>query len=144
MKSMHVLDCPSAQPEWRGSAVIGVVGGTVKEPRVAFLEATLAVTPELLAKTAPVHPTEVLRFKATCIEGKCVHFKHRECTLVSRMLAALKPVSEDLPPCQIRNTCRWFYQSGNDACLRCPQVVTRYAGPSDELHHLSVTGNAEV
>jgi hypothetical protein len=94
-----------------------------------------------LAQTAPVTPTEVLRFKATCIEAKCVHFKHRQCTLVSRMLAALEPVMSTLPPCQIRSSCRWFRQAGNDACMRCPQVVTSYAGPSDKLQDLAVAGH---
>src|ERR1051325_11291985 len=90
------LDCPSAQPEWDGSAVLGVVVGTMAQPRVGYLEETVPVTEELLARTAPVTPTEVLRFKAKCIETRCVHFKHRECTLVSRMLDALQPVVDEL------------------------------------------------
>jgi hypothetical protein len=134
------LDCPSAQPNWEGSAVLGVVLGSVIEPRVAFLEKTLPVNDELLSQTAPVAPTEVLRFKASCIQGRCVHFKHRECTLVSRILEALQPVVEGLPPCEIRGSCRWFRQAGSQACVRCPQVVTNYAGPSKPLRDLSITG----
>lgn len=139
MKAVPPLDCPSAQPDWQGSGVIGVVGGTVAEPRVSYLESTLAVTAELLSQTAPVTPTEVLRFKANCIESRCVHFKHRQCTLVSKMLNALKPVVNGLPPCQIRATCRWYYQAGSEACVRCPQVVTQYAGPSEQLRDLAVS-----
>lgn len=140
MSRSSAFDCPSAQPDWAGSAVIGVVGGTVSDPKVAFLERTLPATEHLLARTAPVNPTEVLRFKATCIGAQCVHFKHRQCTLVSRMLAALQPVTEELPPCPIRTSCRWFHQAGSRACVRCPQVVTKYAGPSEGLQGLVVTG----
>ena len=139
-KGRPVLDCPSAQANWPESAVLGVVGGTVAEPRVAFLDELLPVTDELLGQTAPVQPTEVLRVKSRCIEARCAHYKHRECTLVSRILVALRPVADDSPACKIRSSCRWFYQAGTAACLRCPQVVTSYAGPSRELQDLSVAG----
>ena len=132
------LSCPSAQPDWENSKVVGIVQGTVEQPMVAFLDRALPVTDELLAQTRPAPPTAVLRISATCIENACVHFKHRQCTLVGRILDMLEPVVSDLPGCNIRSSCRWYFQAGSSACVRCPQVVTKYAGPSKELADLSV------
>jgi hypothetical protein len=32
--------------------------------------------------------------------------------------------SAELPECSIRSECRWFYQSGVEACAICPEVIT--------------------
>ena len=116
--------CPSARPEWRGAEVFGVVGGTVAEPRVAFLERTLPPSSELLALCSPAPPTEVFRFAAACACQACAHFKEDRCHLVEKVVQELPPVVDELPPCLIRDVCRWFSQEGGAACLRCPQIVT--------------------
>jgi len=36
-----------------------------------------------------------------------------------------------LPPCRIRQSCRWWLQEGKAACFRCPQVVTDDYNPSE-------------
>jgi hypothetical protein len=118
------LLCPSARPEWTGARVIGVVTGTVSEPEVRYLERPLPVLDSVLAMTAPVTPTEVLRFAAPCVQRACRHFQHSRCHLVEKVVAGLDPVVSDLPPCSIRDDCRWFAEEGAAACWRCPQVVT--------------------
>lgn len=118
--------CPSAQPG-DDAVVIGVVGGTVEEPRVRPLEHPVPASRALLALAEPVRPTEVFRFAATCQEGGCAHFARSTCTLASKVVRMLPPVTAGLPPCDIRASCRWFAQEGRDACLRCPQVVTHSA-----------------
>ncbi|NCS45084.1 MAG: nitrogen fixation protein, partial [Microcystis aeruginosa BS11-05] len=40
-------------------------------------------------------------------------------------------VTDILPPCRIRQNCRWWLQEGKAACLRCPQVVTDNYNPSE-------------
>src|SRR6266853_2529543 len=102
--------CPSARPEWRGAEVIGVVGGSVSEPRVGYLERALPVVQELLDMTAPAAPTEVFRLAAPCARGRCQHFRDTRCHLVEKVVAFLPPVAHDLPPCTIRPMCRWFAQ----------------------------------
>lgn len=116
--------CPSAQPDWKGSVVFGIVEGSPQDPRVTYLPRTLPITPELLKLTEPVLPTEVLRFAAPCVRQACQHFNNGACRLVTKTVQNLRVVSDDLPACQIRESCRWHQQEGRSACMRCPQVVT--------------------
>ena len=132
------LLCPSAQPEWPGSVVIGVVGGTVDEPRVAHLEQPVPTDGALLQLTIPVTPTEVFRFAAPCVGHGCVHFAHNRCQLAQRVVVLLEEVTKDLPKCQIRPACRWWQQEGRAACKRCPQVITDNYNPS--AHLVTVAG----
>ena len=108
-----------------GVQVLGVVERGAEGPALAYVNATVPVTPELLAATGPVPPTHVYRFAAPCAEGACTHFEGGKCQLASRIAAGLAPKVAHLPPCAIRKTCRWYAQEGQPACARCPQVVTR-------------------
>jgi hypothetical protein len=126
-----IILCPSAQPDWPESKVIGVVGGIVDEPRVAHLEQPLPVSQDLLQLTIPVTPTEVFRFAAPCAGSGCVHFERDRCQLANRIVTLLPEVAQDLPKCHIRPSCRWWQQEGRAACLRCPQIVTDNYNPSE-------------
>jgi len=125
--------CPSAQPGIPGAMAFGVVTGTPDKPRVAWLEQPVPVTEELLAWTAPVEPTEVLRIAAKCQEDACCHFDGTDCRLATRLVQLLPVAGEPLPACRIRPDCRWFLQEGRAACMRCPQVVTFAVNPSLEM-----------
>jgi hypothetical protein len=116
--------CPSARPEWQDSVVFGVIGGTVTEPRVAYLKQPQAITDELIAKASPVTPTEIFRTAAPCATKACQHFDGKDCRLAMRVVENLPKVIDDLPPCSIRRDCRWWQQEGKAACMRCPQVIT--------------------
>ncbi len=125
--------CPSAQPDWANAIIIGVVSGSVEEPRVAYLDEPIPVNDELMAMTGPVKPTEVFRIAGCCVESKCVHFSHAKCQLVARTVAILPVVTDGLPICRIRASCRWFMQEGRAACIRCPQVITENFIPTEQL-----------
>src|SRR5262245_12963775 len=125
--------CPSAQPEWRESIAIGVVGGTADAPRVSPLTKPQPVTEGLLQLAAPVSPTEVFRFAAPCLCKGCIHFEGDQCHLVERVVALLPEVTQVLPICEIRPNCRWWQQEGAAACFRCPQVVTNNYNPSAQM-----------
>jgi hypothetical protein len=116
---------------------IGVVGGTVAEPRVGYLAEPLPVTEHLLSLVEPVAPSEVLRFAAPCAGDSCQHFDGQNCLLVSKAVALLPAVVPVLPPCKIRPSCRWWRQEGRAACMRCPQVVTDNHSPSDAMTKVS-------
>jgi hypothetical protein len=122
--------CPSAQPSWPSAEIIGVVNGSVAEPRVRYLSERIGVTEELLAATAPAEPTEVLRIAAPCAKTACRHFAEERCRLVENVVKLLPVVTAELPPCRLRVHCRWWQQEGRAACLRCPQVVTQVPDPS--------------
>ncbi len=125
-----LVRCPSAQPEWDGSVIIGVVGGTAAEPRVAHVSPSLPVTHELLDLASPVSPAEVFRFAAPCLGGGCLHFANATCHLAAKIVELLPQVSDKLPACAVRPQCRWWLQEGKAACFRCSQVVTKNYNPS--------------
>ena len=116
--------CPSAPPHLKGAVAIGVVGGTVAEPRVRPLEHPVPVTDDLLALAGDVRPTEVFRFAAPCLCQGCAHFGEDRCGLAAKVVRLVPPVQDDLPECDIRSECRWYGQEGPEACRRCPSVVT--------------------
>jgi len=123
--------CPSAQPEMDGARAFGVVDGAPDARRVTWIEKPVPVTPELLAMSAPVPPTRVMRFSAPCQESACSHFDGHDCRLASRIVAMLDPVVAALPPCSIRADCRWWRQEGREACSRYPQIITETVDPPD-------------
>jgi len=133
MQSSRPLLCPSAQPGMANCVAFGVIQGTSTEPRVAWIERPIPVTEDLLALTGPVPPTQVLRLAAPCQEEACCHFDGTDCQLATRLVQILPSVVGSLPACQIRPDCRWFRQEGNAACERCPQIVTYYVNPTEEL-----------
>ena len=123
--------CPSAQPEMQDSVIFGVIGGSAEQPRVGYLAVPRPVQGEPLVATLPVHPTEVFRIAAPCAGSACQHFDGANCTLVTRTVQLLPPATTDAPPCAIRPTCRWWQQEGKQACLRCPEIVTRNYDPTE-------------
>jgi len=125
--------CPSAQPDWADSVVFGIVGGTVEEPRLVHLTEPQPVTDELLSLSHPVNPTEVFRFAAPCAGNGCQHFDGSKCRLATKIVQMLPAVLEELPPCCVRPTCRWWQQEGKAACMRCPEIVTENYYPSERL-----------
>jgi hypothetical protein len=122
VKGPRVVQCPSAQPNMPGAAIHGVVDAA--SGRIQHLSAPEAVTPELLAMTAPLLPTQVLRISAPCQGGACGHFNGTVCTLVDRIVQIMPATDSALPFCAIRSSCRWFSQRGRAACMRCDQIVT--------------------
>lgn len=125
------IQCPSSRPEMSGSAVFGVVLGSVEQPRVAYLDQLQPVTGDLLALAGPVAPTEVFRFAAPCAGGACQHFDGTDCRLASRIVEGLPAAVDQLPKCAIRDSCRWWLQEGAEACFRCPLIASESYGAAE-------------
>ncbi len=127
--------CPSAQPDWEGARVIGVVGGTPERPETAYLDQAQPVTQEILDLAGPVAPAEVFRFAAPCAGSACGHFDGAEhkCRLAEKTVRWVEKAVDNLPKCSIRASCRWWQQEGPAACRRCPQVVTINFAPSKAM-----------
>ncbi|PPD02413.1 MAG: hypothetical protein CTY36_09275, partial [Methylocystis sp.] len=81
--------CPSAQPGMDRAMVLGVVRQDGPSPVVQYLNERLPATPEVLALSAPLKPTEIFRLAATCAEHKCPHFDGADCQLATRVVKML-------------------------------------------------------
>lgn len=131
------LDCPSSQPSIRGARVIGVMSGGEETPRVDYLTRAVPLTPELLARAAPLDPTSVMRIAAPCQTSACPHFADDRCSLADKVASLLPPAVDDIAPCPIRKTCRWFAQAGKAICLRCAGVTTVVDDPSPDMRFVT-------
>lgn len=129
------LLCPSASPYDAEARVFAVVGGSVAAPQAAYLEASIPVTPDVLALAGPVDPAEVFRAAAPCANHRCGNFDHEDhgCRLARKTVRLAPVVVHRLPRCAIRSSCLWWAQEGASACQRCPQVVTWNAAASDAM-----------
>jgi hypothetical protein len=116
--------CPSAQPDMDGPIVLGVVCEEAGTARTSYLDERIALSEELLTSTLPVDALQVLRIAAACEESRCAHFDGQKCQLARRIVGGLPAVVSQLPDCTIRSDCRWYWQEGSSACVRCPQIVT--------------------
>jgi hypothetical protein len=141
------LLCPSANPDLAQLRVLGVVEHGVEGARVSFLDQPLAATPDVLALTAPLPPTAVLRLAGNCQTNRCPQFAANKCSLATRVVEMLPVVVDRVSKCQIRAECRWFRQEGIDACIRCPQIVTTNYNPSGQLRkviHIRPVGRDDI
>jgi hypothetical protein len=116
-----------------GAQIFGIVVAPEPHPEVAWLEDLVPVTDEILARTGDVDPQQVFRITAACQESKCVHFDGSDCNLAQRIVQILPAVTDSLPPCRLRASCRWFLQEGGPACQRCPQVITHNYEPTEQV-----------
>lgn len=144
MRTPHTITCPSVQPELPGAQVFAVVGGTLAQPTLHYLDEAVPVTPDIWAMTAPLNPAEVLRIAGPCaMSTACGHFDdaRSQCRLARRTVR-LAPVVVSKPPrCAIRSSCMWWAQEGVSACLRCPQVVTNDAAADARVASTADPGN---
>lgn len=116
--------CPSAQPGMDRAIVLGVVQQDGPSPVIEYLNERLPATPDILSLSEPLKPTEIFRLAATCAENKCPHFDGADCRLASRVANMMSVAVDSLPPCTIRKECRWYFQEGEKACKRCPEITT--------------------
>jgi len=141
LRKIIIPRCPSAEPEMEGAAVFAIIQGTVEEPRAAYLDRLVPLTPEIAATTAPIAPTEVFRLSAPCAARGCQHFDQGRCGLVNRLVQIVPSVVSIAPQCALRASCMWWLQEGVEACLRCPQVVTHMYGASARLVEAATPAN---
>jgi hypothetical protein len=116
--------CPSAQPGMEQCRILGIVQRDGPAPMLEYLSQQVPATAEVLAMAAPLKATEVFRLAATCAEHKCPHFDGADCRLATRIVQILPAAVDTLPPCLIRQECRWYSQEGTAACYRCPEITT--------------------
>jgi hypothetical protein len=131
-------DCPTAQPDMARARVFGLIGGTAAAPRVAYLKKGDVVGAGVLKNFVGIDPSKVYRLAATCERHRCAHFDGTQCALAEDIVARLPAVVEVPPPCEIRSTCVWNAEQGDDVCLRCPQIVTMAPSARDRVARMGM------
>jgi len=117
--------CPSA-PLSEGATLLGVVG---RDGKVGYVSTPLRVDADFVRRVeAEGEVGKRFRFAAPCFESGCGHWREGGRCGVSDAVAA-HPTPErgpdaPLPHCSIRSGCRWFRQSGAEACRSCALVIT--------------------
>jgi hypothetical protein len=121
--------CPSAPAE-PGALVIGIRG---EDGSIHYLRDRLPADAEFLSR-ARQHgdPEQQFRFSSSCQQQTCLQWAEGQCSLPGRLSELLDPTenSVPLPRCAIRSQCRWFAQSGRQACQLCPLVSTHESSVS--------------
>lgn len=131
---MTGLTCPSA-PASPGAVLLGVKGA---EGRIVPLRTRLEVDADFLAAASRQGPPEArMRFASPCQTKGCAQWTGSACGIIQRVLDHLGHLSEPpvlsgerLPPCTIRQSCRWFAEQGREACAACDLVVTYQTQPA--------------
>jgi|SRR5579863_1429749 len=117
--------CPSARCK-EGAELIGV---RQDDGTVAILPLALPVDRSFIenAKVVEEDPEQRFRFAGKCVECGCRQWTGKSCRIADEMVQHLSDiaVANDLPSCSIRPRCRWYMQSGPDACKICPYVITK-------------------
>ena len=115
--------CPSytCQP---GAILLGIV---MRDGRVAFSGDRLVVNEEFvqIAREGRT-PEKRFRFGGQCVQNGCRQWTGKRCGVIDKITetADTDVGNAALPECSIRSECRWFYQSGAEACAVCPEIVT--------------------
>jgi hypothetical protein len=126
--SQGPLTCPSSRCE-PGAILLGIVlpGG-----RLAYAADRVVIDEEFVAIAKQGRSPEArFRFSSPCARGACRQWTGSGCGVIDAVLshATAAPSDMPLPMCSIRPSCRWFAQSGAEACAVCPYVITDAGSP---------------
>jgi len=124
---MSIL-CPSS-PCKAGALLLGIV---LADGSVAFARDHIVVDKGFVqnATREGSNPPETrFRFSSPCAKGACSQWTGSRCGVIDSVMtgvrtAGLHPDNTALPDCAIRPDCRWFRQTGADACAVCNIVIT--------------------
>lgn len=115
------LVCPSSMIDRPDAKVLGVIKD---DGRVEYLAEPRPVTPEFVAIASQGRDPHLrFRFTSTCGQSGCKSWSGGRCSIADLEVDNVPPVTNALPACPIRATCRWFEQRGAAACGVCPQVI---------------------
>lgn len=116
------LLCPSARCTV-GARLLGIVG---PDGTVGFVMPPLPVDERFVERAHQGRaPERRFRFANRCMEDACGYWTGDRCGVIDAAVAALTDdASDEIRPCAIRASCRWFNQHGRPACSVCPLIVT--------------------
>ena len=115
--------CPSSTCH-TGALLLGVVQA---DKKVILLPTPMKVTEDFVEKAVKAgDPEKRLRFAGQCAKSGCSQWTGTRCGVIDKALDYMKEAIDNtpLPECSIRPECRWYSQSGADACKVCPFIIT--------------------
>jgi hypothetical protein len=131
--------CPSSSCE-PGAKLIGVVNA---DGTIGYVSPPLEIDEDFVGRALSGRtPERRFRFAGPCVEGRCGHWTGSRCGVIDTVMTTPErpPVPDRLPLCGIRTTCRWFAQSGAEACAVCPLVVTDLRTPEELAPSIQPSG----
>jgi hypothetical protein len=134
--SHEQLLCPSARCG-EGALLVGIIG---PDGKIGYVNPALPIDKKFVERSRGGRgPEQRFRFAAPCQKSGCVHWSGTRCGVIDQARAASEATQTGndsldlLPRCGIRRQCRWFAQSGLDACSVCP-FVFNYVWPENKSH----------
>ncbi|WP_328540372.1 hypothetical protein [Streptomyces sp. NBC_00344] len=116
----NVAWCPSSKPDRPEAVVLGVHADS---DGLSYLDTPVPAAEATVFLPVDVLPTKAIRFAAHCY-AECAQRVGDDCGLVTKVARHAPSVEESsLPKCHLRPRCKWWQQTGIDACRRCPLVV---------------------
>jgi hypothetical protein len=124
-KDSKRLLCPSSRCV-DGARLIGIVQ---RNGQVAFTPDDLRIDADFVRIAQQGRKPEArFRFAGPCQRAHCAQWTGERCGVIDAVLREVADAAIQLDPmvpqCSIRSECRWFDQSGIDACHACPLVIT--------------------
>ena len=121
--------CPSSRCQ-DGAILLGIV---LADGSVAFAKDRIVVDGAFVqnaTKPGSYPPESRFRFSAPCAKGGCNQWTGSRCGVIDSVMEEAREqkfqpqLGGTLPECSIRSDCRWFDQTGPDACAVCDLVIT--------------------
>jgi hypothetical protein len=126
--------------------VFATVESRQPSPQVSFFQSSFPVSAGTMIALADgtLRATEMFRFAAPCEQSGCANWSGEHCRVAERLVQIMPVSSVELPACVLRPDCRWFFQEGGAACVRCSQVVTNGARFEEALNRRTTVAEMEA
>jgi hypothetical protein len=123
MKDDSIM-CPSNRCK-PGSQLLGI---RQEDGTVAILPQPLPIDNHFIESTQKhkIPVRQRFRFVNKCIETGCGQWNGKGCGVIENVIQHIDNIpgmEGALPPCGIRNQCRWYMQRKSDACRMCPYIL---------------------
>jgi hypothetical protein len=116
--------CPSSRAE-TGAILLGVI---TPQEQVAMLSEKVEVNQAFIdAISKEKSPESQFRFANRCVKSGCQQWASGRCGVIDAVMKVnpdLQVQDLYLPTCSIRPQCRWYLQTGANACAVCPYIIT--------------------
>ena len=124
--------CPSSRAE-TGAILLGVI---TPQEQVVMLAEQIVIDQEFIdSVNKEKTPESQFRFANRCVKSGCQQWASGRCGVIDAVMKVNPDLQVDdtyLPTCSIRSQCRWYLQTGSNACAVCPFIVTDSMGKTED------------